>query len=134
MTGWLAGPGAILRKHPRQKSNSVCRSTGARRAVIWVTAVLVALRRLGEQTGILAASGEFLGSFNCSEFELTSQKVFGKLCFNILCPDQWDVALVLSSLNSVGPTLAHSSGGFGLVVQGLILFGFHSSMLLIDGT
>lgn len=84
---------------------------------MWVTAVLVALRRLGEQTRILAASGQFLGSFNCSKFELTSQKVFGKLCFNILCPGQWDVALVLSSLNSVGPTLAHSDGGFGLVVH-----------------
>lgn len=71
---------------------------------MWVTAVLVALRRLREQTGILAASGEFRGSFNCSEFELTSQKIFGKLCFNILCPGQRDVALVLSSLNSGGPT------------------------------
>ena len=75
---------------------------------MWVTAVLVALRRLREQTGILAASGEFRGSFNCSEFELTSQKIFGKLCFNILCPGQRDVEL--------------------------ILFGCHSSTLLIEDT
>lgn len=41
------------------------------------------------------ASGEFLGSFSCGEFELTSRKVFGRLCFNILCPGQREVAWVL---------------------------------------
>lgn len=41
------------------------------------------------------ALGEFLGSFNCRDFELTSRKVFGKLSFNILCPGQREAALVL---------------------------------------
>ena len=51
-----------------------------------------------------AASGKFLGSFNCSDFEMTSRKVFGKLSFNILCPGQRVVALVLPQpLNSRGP-------------------------------
>lgn len=61
-----------------------------------------------QSTDSCTASGEFLGLFNSSDFELTSQKVFGKLSFNILCPGQTEVALVLPEpLNSRRPVLVY---------------------------
>ena len=101
----------------------------------WVTLVLVTLGRAAQQNGaaeILAQPrGEFLGSFHCRDFELTSRKVFGKLSFNILCPGHREVALVLPQpLNSRGPALVYSSRGFGLVVLRL-MFDFRSSLLLL---